>query len=258
MISKHRPNGKYRALTTRLGSVLLLFQRTPIVQMFFPEAKIIGAAGLGEIATWTIATVAGLGAYDSVAGATTLKQIKPLANSTTVPGKVGSNLTFVFQITGTESSPKTWEIIGALPAGLTHTNSTGNTVDSITGTPSESGDFPITIKAWEKAHKSGISYSQKFTFSITGSASPLPTIVSDPISQTVKKGKKATLVVRGSGSSLKYQWYIGATGVTKKPVAGATSAVFKTPKMKRTTKYWVRVTNTAGSVDSKTATIIVR
>ena len=95
-----------RGLSSRLGSLLLLFQRSPLVQMLFPEARILGGAGLGEITKWSVAAVAGLGAFDTVAGATTLTQIAPVANSTTVPAANGSFLSFVVQLVGTQSNPE--------------------------------------------------------------------------------------------------------------------------------------------------------
>jgi hypothetical protein len=53
-----------------------------------------------------------------------------------------------------------------------------------------------------------------------------------------------------------YQWYIGASGVTTAPIAGATSpSLTVTPAS--TTSYWVRLTNACGTLDSTAATITV-
>ena len=89
-----RLTAKSRVLSSRLGSLLLLFQRSPVVQLIFPEARLLGGAGLGEITKWT---VVGLGAYDSVSGATTITQLSPDADATTVPATAGSGLSFVLQ-----------------------------------------------------------------------------------------------------------------------------------------------------------------
>jgi len=248
---------KSRILSSRLGSVLLLFQRSPIVQMLFPEARIVSGAGLGEITAWTVATIAGLGAYDSVAGATTLKQLLPNANSTTVPTAVGAKLSFVFQITGTESAPKSWQIIGSLPGGLSHTNSTGSTTDSITGVPNETGNFPITIKAWEGSGNKGNVYSNSFTISVAGAVIP-PSILSQPFSVSAVMGTKAKLRVKAQGGTLNYQWYKGSSGNTIKPVKGANSSKFITPPLKAKVKYWVRVSNQSGAVNSKTIVVSIK
>ena len=44
-----RLSAKSRVLSSRLSSLLLLFQRSPVVQLIFPEARLLGGAGLGEI-----------------------------------------------------------------------------------------------------------------------------------------------------------------------------------------------------------------
>jgi hypothetical protein len=56
---------------------------------------------------------------------------------------------------------------------------------------------------------------------------------------------------------LSYQWYLGLSGETDNPIEGATDVTYTTPPLTVTTSYWVRVTNTVGSVDSQTATITV-
>ncbi len=162
MKNKYPSLAKARLLSSRLAPFILLFQRSPLVQALLPEARLAGGAGIGKLAGWTIATVVGLGAYDSVAGATTLKQLLPKPGAKKIKGKVDTKLSFVFQITGTESSPKSWQIIGKLPKGLNHTNSTGKTIDSITGVPTQAGTFRITVKAWEHPNNKGKVHSQTF------------------------------------------------------------------------------------------------
>jgi formylglycine-generating enzyme required for sulfatase activity len=82
------------------------------------------------------------------------------------------------------------------------------------------------------------------------------TITSHPASQSIASGASATLSVTASGSGLTYQWYQGASGTTTTPV-GTNSSSFTTPALTTTTSYWVRVTNTASSVNSNTATVTV-
>jgi len=69
----------------------------------------------------------------------------------------------------------------------------------------------------------------------------------------------ATLTVTaGSASPLSYQWYSGAAGDLSAPIFGATSSSYTTaPMMAPTSLYWVRVTNSYGSVNSSTATVTV-
>ncbi len=96
---------------------------------------------------------------------------------------------------------------------------------------------------------------------ITGSplvAPPVPpTITTQPQSQSIVENDQATLSVVATGTApLSYQWYRGTAPDTSNPV-GTNSASFTTPALTTTTNYWVRVSNTAGSVDSQTATITV-
>jgi hypothetical protein len=85
----------------------------------------------------------------------------------------------------------------------------------------------------------------------------LPTITTQPISQTIANGGTATLSVTASGSSpFNYQWYRGAEGVTSSPV-GSNSPNFTTPALSTTTSYWVRVSNSVGNINSQAATLSV-
>ncbi|MCX6877320.1 MAG: DUF3570 domain-containing protein [Verrucomicrobia bacterium] len=47
-----------------LSSLILLFQRSPIVQLLFPEVKVLGTAAAADAVKLTIATVVGLGAVN--------------------------------------------------------------------------------------------------------------------------------------------------------------------------------------------------
>ncbi|MBN2433518.1 MAG: VCBS repeat-containing protein [Acidobacteria bacterium] len=82
-----------------------------------------------------------------------------------------------------------------------------------------------------------------------------PSISAQPQAKTICEGNTATLSVSASGTTpLSYQWYQGTAGNTSTPV-GTNSNSFTTPSLTSTTNYWVRVSNSCGSVDSATATI---
>ena len=164
---------RHRLVASPAGTLLLFVQRSPLVKMLLPEAKLVTSAGLGEIATWTVATVAGLGAYDSVAGATTITQLAPTRGSTTVKATTGKNLTFVFQLSGYPDTPGSWKVTG-LPAGLKHADEKNNTIDSVSGTPTESGTFRINITAYQKSGYSGDRFSKSFVMKVAPGASADP------------------------------------------------------------------------------------
>jgi hypothetical protein len=84
-----------------------------------------------------------------------------------------------------------------------------------------------------------------------------PAITTQPASQTITGGQTATLMVAASGSSpLSYQWYQGSSGDTSTPV-GSDSSTYSTSPLSVNTSYWVRVSNSAGSVSSASAEITV-
>lgn len=71
---------------------------------------------------------------------------------------------------------------------------------------------------------------------------------------TIVQDDKATFSVVASGNGpLSYQWYKGESGDASAPIAGAISAAYTTPILKKTTNYWVRVTDADGHTPSATA-----
>src|SRR5207249_10847393 len=85
-----------------------------------------------------------------------------------------------------------------------------------------------------------------------------PTLTTQPQSQTVASGETATVAIAATGTgTLTYQWYVGPSGTTLNPIAGATASSYTTPALTATTNYWVRVSNAFGHTDSSTATIAI-
>lgn len=84
-----------------------------------------------------------------------------------------------------------------------------------------------------------------------------PVIALQPKDET-PTNRMATLSVQAIGTSLRYQWYVGTTGVTTLPIAGATGATYLTPKLTANMSFWVRVANSAGTADSRTATVSIK
>jgi hypothetical protein len=87
---------------------------------------------------------------------------------------------------------------------------------------------------------------------------PAPAITAQPSNQTVAFGQTATLSVTVSGTGpFTYQWYVGTSGDTSNPIAGATSSSYTTPPLTSPTRYWVRVTGPTGTVDSADALVTI-
>jgi hypothetical protein len=248
---------------SRCSSLLLMFQKSPVMQMIFPQANLLSSAAAMNSTGVAITAVVGLGAYDSVAGATVVSQVQPAAGQSTVPVVAGNPLvgqfTPVFQVTGSIGTTGSWSITnGQLPPGLSLTNAEGSNTTTITGTASQVGEFPVRITAWMDPNFSGTSVSGNFTINVT--AGTPAGISTHPVSTTINSGNTATLIVSANGSpKLTYQWYQGASGDTSTPV-GTDFSSFTTPVLTATTSYWVKVSNFANpnGVNSNTATVTVR
>ncbi len=81
-----------------------------------------------------------------------------------------------------------------------------------------------------------------------------PGIDVQPADTPVSANGTATLTVHVPGSSLTYQWYNATIG---QPIAGATSTSYTTPVLTQTTLYYVVVSASCGSTQSRTATVTV-
>ncbi|MEI6653234.1 MAG: Ig-like domain-containing protein, partial [Verrucomicrobiota bacterium] len=198
-----RIHPRLRLWFSRLSSLLLLFQRSPIIQLIFPEAKILGGSAVLDTATFAIATVVGLGAFDSVAGATTVVQKTPVANSTTFNATVGVAITgataFVYGVSSTNTPAYFQLTSGSVPPGLTKGSTISNKTQSITGTPTTAGTYSITLKAWESWNNttmtgSGGSALGTFSIVVAAAGSTPPTVVVSPTG-TLTKGSPLTFTL---------------------------------------------------------------
>lgn len=249
---------RLKRLLKRASSLLMLFQRSPAAQLLLPaEFNLASTVAMADSTKILIATVVGLGAYDSVAGATTLTQLSPSSGSTTMPVTAGTAFTGVFKVSGSPSQPGAWRVVGTLPAGLSFPKQSGSTA-ALSGTATEVGDKVVKIQAWEHSNFSGGVVQKDFTIHVT--APPPAAITTSPASTTINSGQTATLTVVASGADpLTYQWYRGSSGDSSTPV-GTNSASFTTPVLTATTSYWVKVTNSENltGASSSTATVTVR
>ncbi len=90
---------------------------------------------------------------------------------------------------------------------------------------------------------------------------PVPPIITDDpqdVTITVNGFFGGGIFVQAVGPSLSYQWYEGFSGDTTTPLASATSwAFYPSDDNAGISNFWVRVTNPAGLVDSRTVTYTV-
>ena len=163
----------------------------------------------------------------------------------TVPYGSKANLS----VTATGSTPRTYQWYEGVkddtssPVG---TNSTSFQTPNITQEK----------KYWVKVSNECGNASSN-TITVTPAECTAAQIGTQPVSQRIQPGAKATLTVTATGTApLTYAWYEGERGDTSKKV-GSNSNQFQTPALNTTTTYWVRVSNACGQVNSLAAVITV-
>jgi metallopeptidase family M12-like protein len=116
---------------------------------------------------------------------------------------------------------------------------------------------PVTTFYWARVSGQCApdASSRTATVTVTRPCTP-PSIVTQPAAtQQVRGGQVARLSVAGTGDGpLGYAWFQGEVGDTSTPV-GANEPDFTSTPLFRETKFWVRVTNGCGSVNSALSTV---
>ena len=220
---------RLKLVLTRFGSLILLFQRMPVVQMLFPEANMLGSASLANSFALAVTTVVGLGAFDSVAGQSQISERAPLvvlgldpagtsptaATAINVPATVSAPLTFSFNWDPINdfSSVKSWRcttggVVGTLPAGLSPAAVSPSSVAvggniTISGTPTTAGTYPVKINVYRYVNGnsagtgsaySGTTAAQIFNICVLGfSTQPAATT-------SISSGSTATLTCVATGN----------------------------------------------------------
>jgi YD repeat-containing protein len=82
-----------------------------------------------------------------------------------------------------------------------------------------------------------------------------PALSPQPSNTVVVYGSATTLVANATGTSLHYHWYAGFAPDASFP-AGADSPFYTTAAVTSTSHYWVQVTNSCGSVNGSTLTVV--
>jgi hypothetical protein len=117
------------------------------------------------------------------------------------------------------------------------------------------GNYGLNLQSWDRS--AAASTYGTGTTTTTPTACTAPAITAQPASLTIRAGTATTLAVTATGTGLKYQWYRGTTGVKTSPVSGAIGRTYTTPAISTTSYYWVAVTGTCGTVNSRTVTVSV-
>ena len=259
------------------AALIVLLQRTPAARVIQAIDEFVAASPVGNLLRSTVAAAASLGALHSLAGATTLQ---PSAASP-VSATVGSPISRVaFTVTNTINIAS-WKIGGSIPPGLTvsavedgssltspgmldattlgaadgyggYTGGIASTTPLLSGTPTQTGSYTMTLQAFEFSGLSGLpSQTFSYTVNVTGGAVVMPAITSQPSSQVVTAGASVTLSVAASGSPV-LQWQQNGNNVT-----GATAATLSLTNVQPTNAgvYVAQLTNSAGTATSDPAIV---
>src|SRR5204863_3771604 len=130
---------------------------------------------------------------------------------------------------------------------------TGETASSLAVHPAATSTY------WVRATNSCGASIDSDTITIAVTPCDAPAIFVQPVGGDVLSGTTGSLAVIDGGSApLRYQWYEGSRGDTARPVPNASLASMTTPTLlSGSTKYWLRITNDCGSIDSEAVTINV-
>ncbi len=279
MRSHSAPAFRIDRLRAPAALLLAFLQRTPSARTVVDTFGSALESQAGSLIKAAAATVAALGAVDSMAGATSYSL------STGSPGHPSPyTVTEGSQIEGVAfalnsnpevaAPPESWTLAGIVPPGLvfggpgdilTTAGSVNVSNPTLTGTPTAPGTYTMVLQAWEYTDGTGLM-SAPFNYSVVVNAGPTPTptptptpvsgnapvFTTQPISVVVAGGTVA--LDAGASNSPEYQWMLNGST----PVAGATdSTLLLSDAAAATGSYSCVATNSAGTATSDAATVAI-
>jgi hypothetical protein len=246
---------RFRWMYVPASLLTFLLQRSPVLRLL-GTAEFSGAGPAGALLRSAV-TVAALGGYHTLAGATQLST-NPSSPATAT---VGQPFSMVFAFVGSPTAAASYEIRGTLPPGLSVPGLSGDLLNdssgTITGTPTVVGSYSLSVRGWNNTNKRGNGGDRTYTVNINVQAGAVaaPTITTQPAGLSVNAGGSATFsVVATGGGTLSYQWT--KDGVN---VSGATASTLTLPSVSASSAgdYRVVVTGSGGTVTSQPAALTV-
>jgi hypothetical protein len=98
--------------------------------------------------------------------------------------------------------------------------------------------------------------SRTVVFTVVDSQAPV--ITRQPYDTTTYAGTSKSINVSASGNALSYAWYAGESGTTLVLLSDNSSYLYPSYSVPGTYRYWVRISNEAGNVDSEAVTYVVK
>jgi hypothetical protein len=157
------------------------------------------------------------------------------------------------------SGQSTTLTVAANTPGLTYqwyVGTSGTTTSPVSGATSASFTTPALTTAtsyWVRV--TGTCGQSVDSNTATVTICQAPTAVGISGTQAITQGQSTTLTATSTGTSIAYQWYVGASGDTSTPIYAGAQSITVSPQ--NTANYWVRVTGTCGTRDSATVTVTV-
>ena len=235
--------------------LLLILQRTPVVSLFVTAENTVLSAPVGAVLKSAVAGLVALGALHSRAGATELV--------TNVPGPLRATVgtaipTVAFGLSGTQTSPSTWNVNGTLAPGLRLNGGTslGNIAGGtlvLAGTPTAAGTYALSMSGSDAGFE-----SPDFSFVVIVAdnvVTTAPAFTTSPLAQSVNVGATVVFTVVATGSPAPaLQWRKDGN-----PLAGQTAATLTLANAQAADagSYTCVATNSAGTVTSAAATLTV-
>ena len=233
-----------------LFAILILLQRTPVLRELIAMRPNL-VPSFSNILRVSIPTGIGVGTIHSVTGATGVAPVNPSMNPASA--KVGEPFTWVFRTTGEKA--KSYSVTG-LPPGVALSGTVQNSISSLGGTPTASGDYKITIIGWENRGQKGRK-TPSYTLNLNVEGDPPPTIEEHPIGGTFAFGESTVLRVGATGNGLSYQWFKDGVSLTDENTRLATLEL-SALKPEDAGTYSVEVSNGTATIQSYEAEIIVQ
>jgi len=272
MIQIHKTQPFCERLRLPAALLTVILQKFPAARLASAAAEYAVESPATAVLKAAVASVAALGAVDSMVGASTVTSSPAyLIADVAVPANVSEGQPFKMDVTVAGVAvtfAKSWDVTNTLPPGITVQGASlvGNLwvvndanavkgVLTISGTPTATGSFNFTVEGWENTNRSGNVTGGATTINVVAPTGVAPSVSSQPASQTVDAGSSVTLKVAGAGSApLSYQWQFNGT-----PIVGATASTYAMSSVQvgNAGTYTVVITNSAGSVTSQGATLTV-